>query len=59
MDPRSIADQNKLEDENFQVFNYSLEIYNGWLIDFEKFFGIETPDKGTDLSLKWERIRVF
>ena len=29
MDPRSIADQNKLEDENFQVFNYSLEIYNG------------------------------
>jgi len=37
MDPRSIADQNKLEDENFQVFNYSLEIYNGWLRDFEKF----------------------
>lgn len=28
MDSRSNADQNKLEDENFQVFNYSSEIYN-------------------------------
>lgn len=38
MDPRSIADQNKLEDENFQVFNYSSEIYNmDDYGDFEKF----------------------
>lgn len=25
----------------------------------KNFVGIENPDKGTDLSVKWERIRMF